>query len=193
MLLWCLKFLASAIYHFVICLKPDFTKYLAMHPNHQSVNKYFTGSISLHWAQRDLIWVHHVQRDLKLYPVSWPILRQQWQQHEASIILFLVGAERNWVGPCKSQDAMIFFLNTPSEQFTGPWNEVKLSDLHQGTQKGKSWFDGCGKILPAGVSASNTELNQPFTCDQQTCKSSLMSIYRAQVLKIYFTFYLSLY
>lgn len=30
-------------------LKPGFTRYLAMHPNHQSVNRDFTGSVSLQW------------------------------------------------------------------------------------------------------------------------------------------------
>lgn len=98
--------------------------------------------------------------------------------------------ERNWVGPCESHDATTFALNTPYEQFTGPWNEAKLHDLHSGTE-GKPLFDGYRKILAAAVAAGNTELNQPFThCEQWKCKLSLMSIYVAQGLKMGFTFFL---
>lgn len=151
-----------------------------MHPNHQSVNRDFTGSVSLQWFSVRAKGFEAASCELANFTVA---ITTVWSTHHS--VPNGSGKKLGWTMQKSWYNDLFFKHTTQALHRIMEWIKTQWFTLRNTGGEILVWW--MWKNTPG---CSSTELTQRFTHEQQKYKLSLMSIHTAQGLEFCFTFYL---
>lgn len=163
-------------------LKPGFILCIAMHPNLQSVNRDFTGSISLQWFSACAEGFEAASCELANFMVA---ITTVWSTHH--YVPNGNGKKLGWTMQMSWCNHLFFKHTTQALHRTMEWIKTQWFTLRNTGGEILVWW-----MWRNTPSCSSTELTQCFAREQQKCRLSPMSIHTAQGLEFCFTFCLPL-